>query len=333
MTITNPLRCSKSVMVSNGTNITLLDTGNYPSYSNFLNQTWTWSGSGAAANWTNTSATLVNSNGPLPGRINQSMAYDGYNVMLYGGQTASSTSGVYQDTWVWNGTVWTQVGGIGFALNAPYGRYNAQAAFLAGSGSNKSLLFGGEEVGQLLNETWLWTGTATPATTGTWTQIAVPNGTGPAGRTNHCLAGSTTAPGTVLLFGGQGTNSQFNDTWTYTAAAGWTQIFPTTSPSIRSGASMCYDVANSQWVMFGGSNEYNFLVETWVYKAGVWTQVSVPNGTGPSGRLFAQMAYDVTNSQSILYGGITATAQYPSNQTWALSGTGTALTWTLLGGN
>jgi hypothetical protein len=324
MTITIPLRCANSCMVLDEANstIVLLDTGNYPSYSSFLNETWTWSGSGAAANWTNTSATLINANGPLPGRINQSMAYDGSHVMLYGGQGSSSTSGVQFDTWTWNGTVWSQVGGVGYSLASPYGRFSAEAAYLEGTGS---LLFGGSLAnGQLLLETWEWTGTA-------WNQVTVANGAGPAARVGHAMAGNNT--GTVLLFGGSGTNSQFNDTWQYTHAGGWVQQFPATSPSVRSNAVMTYDSTNAQWVLFGGTNEYNYLVETWIFKSGNWTQISVANGAGPAGRKNAQMAYDSTNSQTLLFGGVSGGTNYPSNATWALTGTGTALTWNFLGGN
>jgi hypothetical protein len=321
MSILNPIRCANSTMVTAGSSgIILLDTGNYPSFSDYLNQTYIWS----ASNWHNTSPSLVDPNGPLPGRTNHVMAYDGTNVMLYGGQTSSSQGGILFDTWIFNtgSKTWSQVGGVGHSLASPYGRQGAKAAYLSGTGA---LMFGGAVAdGEMMVETWIWTGSA-------WNQIAVPNGVGPSARIGHCMAGSTS--GTVLLFGGSGTNHQDNHTWTYTTAGGWVQQFPTTVPSVRSGACMCYDQGNSQWVMFGGSNEYHYLCELWVYSAGNWTKVNVPNGTGPAGNVGAQMAYDVGGSQIIMFGGISGHANYPSNATWALSGTGTNLIWTCLGGN
>jgi hypothetical protein len=305
MTATTPLRCANSAMAFDVTTstIVLLDTGNYPSYSSFLNQTWTFSGSGTP-NWTNTSASLINANGPLPGRINQVIAFDGTNIMLYGGQGSSSTAGVYQDTWLWNGTTWTQQS----PTVAPFGRYKAQACYLAGAGA---VMFGGEIVGQLLLETWVWSGS-------TWSQISVPNGVGPSARTGHAMAANTTQ---VIMFGGRLSNSQNNHTWSYTTAGGWTQLFPTVSPSIRSEHCLAYDSTNSVFVLFGGQNEYGYLNETWTYSVSgnTWTQVAVPNGSGPGGVINAQMAFDTVSHRTILYGGISAITNYPSNQTWSFN--------------
>jgi hypothetical protein len=184
-----------SAAPTGGARVVLLDTGNYPSYSSFLNQTWTFSGT----DWTNTSATLVNANGPLPGRTNAVMCFDGYNVMLYGGSGSSSTAGVFQDTWTWNGTAWTQQ----TPVVSPFGRYKAEAAYLAGSGSSEQVvMFGGENLGAMLNETWVWNGS-----TLAWVQTFPV--TSPAARVGHAMAASGTQ---IIMFGGRGTNQQFNHT-------------------------------------------------------------------------------------------------------------------------
>jgi hypothetical protein len=308
-------------MVALGTTIVLLNSGNYPSFSSYGNETWIFNGTNGAGDWTNLSTAFINANGPLgpsvrtppvvmSARINQAMSFDGTNVMVYGGQGSSETAGVFQDTWVFNGTTWT----LQAPATVPYGRLGAKAAALTGTGA---LMFGGALTnGQLLLETWTWNGT-------TWTQVAVANGAGPAARTGHAMASSGT---TVVLFGGSGTNSQFNDTWTYTTAAGWTKLSPATSPSIRSGAVMSYDVTNAIWVLFGGMNEYNYLPETWTFNGTTWTQVT---GAGPAGRVGAQMAWDPTGHTTILYGGVSAGTNYPSNATWSFNGA--TLAWTVLG--
>jgi hypothetical protein len=331
MTINSPPQCKNSTMSaypgSSGKEIVLLDAGNYAGQSSYLNETWTFTGT--TANWTDQSSTAFNANGPLPGRNNACMSYDGTNVTLFGGQGGSSTTGVLEDTWTWNGSVWTQLTGPGLALVGPFGRYNMEAAFLNGAGAAAGLLmFGGENLLYPLLETWFWSGSAQ-----TWTQISVANGTGPAARIGHVMAGSSASPGTVVMFGGQGTNSQFNDTWSYTAAGGWSLVTPTSgSPSVRSNACMAYDIANARWVMFGGQNEYNYLNETWAFTltsatSGTWTQISEGNGVGPSGRIDAMMAYDATTlAAPIMFGGQTATAGYAINETWSLTGS----TWTQL---
>lgn len=327
MTTNSPPRCSNSMMTSAtsagsfvGAEIILLDAGNFPGFSNYLNETWTFTGT--TSNWTDQSTALVNANGPLPGRVGGVMAFDGTNVMMYGGQ---GTTGVpLNDTWVWSGTTWTQKTGPGLALAGPYVRMNAEACNLTnvGGGHAGVVMFSGQNLLANLVETWAWDGVAQ-----TWAQVSVTNGVGPAGRTGHCFASNGT---TAVLFGGQGTNQQFNDTWTYTTASGWAQAaIVGTSPSVRSNACMTYNTATSQWVMFGGENEYGYLDETWVLNAGAtaWTQVTAGNGVGPAGRINAMMAYDaVTLAQTVMFGGQTATAGYAVNETWAFNGT----VWTQL---
>jgi hypothetical protein len=313
MTTHTPLRCANSVMSAaptGGARVVLLNTGNYPSFSNYLNETWIFTGT----DWTNLSSSTINSS-PLPLRANACMSYDGTNVMLFGGQGGSSSAGSLNDTWLWNGTTWTKA----TPTNAPFARWSAEAAYI---GSNTVVMFGGCNVLYDLLETWTWNGS-----TQAWTQVAVANGAGPAARTGHMFAGDGSSK--AVLFGGQGTNSQFNDTWTYTTAAGWTQVSPATSPSVRSNGCMVYDSVNSIWVMFGGSNEYTYDTATWTFNGTTWTK-AVAGGTSatPCGRIGAQMSFDVTSGKTILFGGIGANANYPLNDTWSFNGA--TSTWTQL---
>lgn len=312
MTTNTPLRCANSAMFQRGTNETvLLDTGNYPSYSSYLNETWTYNGS--TNTWTNTGTTLIDANGPLPGRSQHTMVYDGYNVMLFGGQGGSSTAGVFNDTWTWNGTSWTKRA----PTNSPFGRFDAQAAFITGVGTVMFGGFGGAGNGVYLNETWEWDGSGL-----TWTKLSPT--TSPSARIQHCMASNGTL---AYMFGGVISSGEFkNDTWSFNGAV-WTQLSPATSPSVRGGSVMSYDSVNNIFVLFGGMNEYNYLPETWTFNGTTWTQVAVPAGTGPSGKNFAQMCFDTHAGKTILFGGISATSNYPSNETWAFDGS--ALTWAL----
>jgi hypothetical protein len=313
MTTHTPLRCANSVMAADpgasaGSRVVLLDTGNYPSFSSFLNETWTFSGT----DWTNTSATLVNANGPLPGRTDMCMSYDGYNVMMFGGKGGSSAAGAFEDTWLWSGTAWTQAAPV----TVPFARWNTACAYLVGTGV---VMFGGENTLNRLLETWVWNGN-----TQTWSLLSLANGASPNARTGHVMASTGSS---VLLFGGDGDNSQFNDTWTFAAGA-WTKQAPTASPSVRSGACMSYDGYGSVYVLFGGRDEYNYLPETWLFGGSTWTKVAVANGAGPSARVGAQMCFDSQSNRTILFGGVNATTNYPANDTWsfnALSGVWTQL--------
>jgi hypothetical protein len=321
MTNHTPLRCAYSGMASFSKGgdgyILLLNSGNYPSFSSYGNETWIWNWTNGNEDWTNISSAFINTNAPLgpsagsppvvmSARINEVIAPDSNgNVMVYGGQGSSSLAGVFQDTWTFSPTTatWT----LQSPATVPYGRTQAVGAYLSGTGT---VMFGGCLAnGQILLETWIWNGT-------TWSQVSVANGAGPAGRVGHVMAASSSA---VLLFGGVGTSSNlFNDTWSFNGTT-WTQL-GVTGPSVRTGACMAYDSHNSVWVLFSGQNDSTWLNDTWTFNGTTWTQVSVANGAGPAARIGAQMAFDTQNNLTIMYGGISASTMYPSNSTWAFNG-------------
>ena len=106
---------------------------------NSLNDTWTWNGT----NWTSQSPSA-----PLPGIRNLAgMAYDPAqgNVVLFGGR--SSGSNYLSDTWIWNGTNWTQAS----PTNSPSARI-ALNALIYDAAQNQLILFGGINT----SDTWAW---------------------------------------------------------------------------------------------------------------------------------------------------------------------------------
>ncbi len=55
-----------------------------------------------------------------------------------------------------------------------------------------------------------------------------------------------------MLFGGDDPSGNYlGDTWTWDGTT-WTELAPATSPSARADASMAYDPATAQLVLFGG---------------------------------------------------------------------------------
>ena len=307
MTTHTPLRCANSFMVQRGSNeVVLMDTGAYPGVSNFLNETWTFNGT----DWTNTGTTLIDANGPLPGRINMVMAYDGYNVMLYGGQGDSSTVGYLSDTWTWNGTAWSKKS----PATVPFGRNFAEACRSTTTALNVTMFGGYGGNAKYVNETWKWDGNAQ-----TWTLLSP--ATSPSARIGHAMAGG---PSSLIMFGGTLSNGEFkNDTWSFNGTT-WTQLNPATSPSARAGHCMAYDQTNNVWVLFGGMNEYYRLPETWTFNGTTWTQAAP--ATSPSGLTWAQMCWDTQSGRILLFGGYSATDNYAHNETWSWNGT----TWTQL---
>ena len=90
-------------------------------------------------------------------------------------------------------------------------------------------------------------------------------------------------------------------------------------PSARYDASMVYDAATRNTVLFGGSGSAP-SAETWTWNGSGWTQMSP--GASPPALRGAAMAYDAFTHDVVLFGGLTAAGA--TNGTWTWDGT----TWT-----
>ncbi len=194
--------------------------------------------------------------------------------------------GYFGDTWVWNGTNWTQE----FPANSPSARGAFGMAYDAAQ--NQVVLFGGFGGISDLNDTWVWDGT-------NWTQLSPANS--PPARAAFVMVYDA-AQGQVVLFGGLNSGNDLNDTWVWDGT-NWTEEFPASSPSPRSDFDMAYDTVHGQVVLFGGSNgSATPLNDTWVWDGTNWTQEFA--ASSPSGRVWADMAYDPQQSQAVLFGGL-----------------------------
>ena len=114
-----------------------------------------------------------------------------------------------------------------------------------------------------------------------------------------------------------------NDTWNWDGTT-WTQLFPSNSPSERSDASMAFDPATNQLILFGGyDSSGNVLNDTWNWNGTTWTQLFPP--TSPPAREEAVMAFDPGINQLILFGGQSRESG-DLTDTWSWDGN----TWTQL---
>jgi len=212
-------------------------------------ETWVWDGS----NWTQKSP----ANSPPP-RSGHAMAYDAARgqVVMNGGFGSDPLSD-FGDTWVWDGSNWTQK----TPTNGPGAR--AEHAMAYDSAHGQVVLFGGApntagRTFNFLSDTWVWDGS-------TWTQKSPANS--PVARRLPGMASEPTH-GLILLFGGMvmGTigalDHPVSDTWIWDGS-NWSQQAPAHSPPARTGPAMAYSVTG-QTVMFGGfSNQA--LSDTWVW--------------------------------------------------------------------
>ena len=171
------------------------------------------------------------------------------------------------------------------------------------------VMFGGF-YGGYLNDTWLWNGT-------TWTQVNPTHSPSP--RSNAQMVYDA-ATGNVVLFGGlTSVSTRAADTWTWNGTD-WTQLTTAHSPTNgRASASMVYDAATHNVVLFGGLDTTGTSQnDTWIWDGNDWTQANPANS--PSARNSYAMAYDAAHSQVVLFGGSDVSLS-DLNDTWTWDGT------------
>jgi hypothetical protein len=154
--------------------------------------TWTFDG----ANWTQAVTPVAPS-----ARCALGLVSDGQRIVLFGGTTNFSGSWTYlSDTWMWTGSVWTQLAPV----TSPPSR--SHHSMVHDRDRNRVVLFGGfslSPVWTLFEDTWEWGGI-------NWSQLTP--ATGPSGRSGAAVAYDV-AHQKIVMFGGA-RSVDMNDTWT-----------------------------------------------------------------------------------------------------------------------
>ena len=256
---------------------------------------------GGALNWVQATPAQA-----PPNRVYAAMDYDSLRSrsVLFGGSSSAFTSSNFADTWVWDGTSWTQQA----PPASPPGLVGAAMAYDSGRGL--SVLFGGgSTAGTLTNATWAWDGTS-------WTQRFP--AVAPQGRIWHAMAYDSFR-GVTVLFGGSGSGGDLGDTWVFDGTT-WTQLTPATSPSPRFGQAMAFDSVRKRVVLFGGRTNGVRQADTWEWDGTNWTQIST--SSAPSARFWHSMAFDSHLGKTRIFGGdhVAAFSLGPVNDTWEWDG-------------
>jgi len=185
---------------------------------------------------------------PVPRRMH-SAVYDAANgrMVIFGG---GGGGGVLDDVWALDLTpdaeAWAELTPSG---TPPSARVQHTAVYDVTS--ERMVTFGGLGPGAFYNDTW-----ALNLTTGAeaWAQLS-PAGTPPAPRRGH-TAISDVANGWMLIFGGIGSGSFYDDVWGLALTSGaetWSRLSPTgQGPSPRAWHSATRDAANERMIVFGG---------------------------------------------------------------------------------
>jgi hypothetical protein len=274
--------------------------------------TWSWNGN----DWTK----LDPVHSPPP-QVGAAMAYDTASgkLVLFGRSTEDNdptcsppSSQIYCAlTWTWNGTDWHHE----TPDHSPLAR---GAAGMAYDPDNGVVLFGGccktsNGDSYAYDETWAWDGSD-------WSKLSPDHS--PTRRGDEAMAYDPLSQ-QIILFGGQdgsivndrrtSSGLEAGEWWTWNGSD-WTEQSPGTNPQIRTEASLAYDQAARNVVLFGGA----FSNDTWTWDGAVWTQHK-PTGS-PSARSAAAMAYDSNHQRVVLFGGHNSDHPGGLDDTWTWDG-------------
>lgn len=212
--------------------------------------TWEWDGS----TWL--LRTPASSPPALYGEI---LMYDAANArtILFGG---AGPQGLQNETWAWDGTTWTKLA----PAMSPIARTGAAAVYDAAR--ERIVLFGGasqidgdgDGLGDLLADTWEWTGT-------TWTPLTTTDA--PSRRAYHAMAYDAGRARTVL-FGGlvsfSGTGVRAKDTWEWNGTS-WTRQLTSVQPGTRAAHAMAYHPARQAVLVYAGQDTQGISGDLWAF--------------------------------------------------------------------
>jgi hypothetical protein len=251
--------------------------------------------------WDGTQWQRVTDGGP-PGRILGGAAYDEKRnvLVLYGGRPVELDK-CSQETWEWDGQVWTQKD-----AQPPTACDHVKMVYDASSG--ESILFSGLDPAENpVYETWSWNGED-------WRLLSE---AGPESRGHFGFVYDPSHEQT-LLYGGY-TSSATDEFWVWKDGT-WEEI-NFLGPGTLSHFGMAYDTdANALYVFGGGTSGSTFSSltdKTWVLTGGSWSELS-PDSS-PSKRGSPAMGYDPVRKRIVLYGGFDA-SRHDLDDTWEWDG-------------
>jgi hypothetical protein len=223
---------------------------------------------------------------------------------------------VLGDTWVWNGTDWTQITSFFLTPALPAPRFGASMAY--DPVNKRTVLFGGVNAsGQILSDTWLFavqTLCSTKTTCSTlysWSQVTFAAGASPPGRRDASF-GYDPSAGIVLTGGLSSSGTNFADTWVFISSTNsWSHPAVINSPSpARSLAPAAQCASGTPFqnaMLFGGTSGSSIpLGDTWSIapvEGGFFVWGQFTNSTHPGSRFGHGMAYYPVSGFDVLYGG------------------------------
>ncbi len=221
-------------------------------------------------NWT----LLSPATSPSPKRYQFAWAYDkvNQNAVMFGGYGSPviGPSPVYAETWIWDGTTWTNAAPSTTPTDYA-GSDNFSIPLAAWDDVNQQVMlcYYGQASPHVFY-TYLWDGSdwnlQSPAN-------SPPTDTGLPDIWNNSLCDAP-GIGNVIAFGGSGPSANgVSDTWSWDGST-WTQLSPSTTPPARFRPFMAYDPIAGRVVMFGGRHAAVQHVDTYIWDGSDWALIS-----------------------------------------------------------
>jgi hypothetical protein len=207
----------------------------------------------------------------------------------------------------WDGTAWKTITPAAKTV-PPFHRF---ASMAYDQTLKKTVLFGGFDTTNYLDQTWLWDGTA-------WSQQ---KNRPPTARTLAAMWYDPALKKTVI-YGGIGRLTttdrvtRYSDMWTFDGN-GWTQLNPSGgTPGMRYGAQTTIDPRSNHVLLFGGLRvdtnppippstmpdiEQVYADDMFEWDGSVWTQIHPANV--PPARENGRIAFDQTRNEMVMFGG------------------------------
>ena len=206
-------------------------------------------------------------------------------------------------------TYWTDV--TSSYSNPPSDRAYGGMAYDTAAGAY--ILFGGENGGAVLGDTWNFT------MAHGWTELS--SSSSVAARADPAFAYDSSSSEIVLYGGCEGlSNCPAGDTWVY-SGGGWSQDTAGTAPTALLSSTLADDPPAGGLLMFGGCSSFNvlggscntFTGSTYLFTASSgWSKLSPT--TSPSARSSPCMAYDPTDGYVLFFGGYSGAGGF--GDTW-----------------
>lgn len=272
-----------------------------------------WQMSLAGSSWS-----LVSSGGLAGARLHSTYLHDTANNQLivaagYSGSAHLSSAfalalqGPLQDQWT----------ALAADPGAPISRLRGSTAYDAAR--QQGLFFGGYDSNAAMSSLSFLDLSGAPV----WSMGATPPPSSPQARWGASSVFDSVS-NRVVLFGGRGGSSIFNDVWVLDRSvpnAAWQQLNVTgAKPSTRFNQAAAFDAVNRRMIIMGGTAGPNTpLGDLWTLDlsgAGPATWTQHP-GTGPVARRRHSLVYDSLLDRAVIFGGIDEWFAYAD--TWAYS--------------